>query len=43
MILKGIGKGHVIFNGDILESEEFDDKLKKVVKLGDGYIIKDIF
>ena len=43
MILKGINKGHVIFNGDILDNEEFDDKLKKVIKHSEGYMIKDVF
>ena len=43
MILKGINKGHVIFNGDILDNEEFDDKLKKVIKHSGGYMIKDVF
>ncbi len=43
MILKEVKKGHIIFNGDILDNKEFDDNLKKVLKQGDSYVIKDIF
>ncbi len=43
MIIKDIGKGHVIFNGDILNSDDFDGNLKKVTKSVNGAIIKDIF
>ncbi len=43
MILKEIGKGYVVFNGDILEKESFDGKLKKVTRSDIGAVIKDIF
>lgn len=43
MVIKDIGKGHVIFNGDILEKEEFDGNLKKVIYTPLGVMIKDIF
>lgn len=43
MIIKDIGKGHVIFNGDILEREQFDGKLKKVTCTPSRVMIKDIF
>ncbi len=43
MILKDIGKGHVIFNGDILEREQFDGNLKKITDTPSGVMIKDIF
>lgn len=43
MILKEIGKGYVVFNGDILEKELFDGKLKKVTRSDDGPLVKDIF
>ncbi len=43
MIVKELGKGHIIFNGDILEKEQFDGNLKKVTKSPKGAVIKDIF
>jgi len=43
MIVKEIGKGHIIFNGDILEREQFDGNLKKVTYTPSGVMIKDIF
>jgi len=43
MIIKEIGKGYVIFNGDILEKELFDGKLKKITRSETGAVIKDIF
>ncbi len=42
MILKEIGKGYAIFNGDILEKEEFNGSLKRVTRGEDGPIIKDL-
>lgn len=41
-VIKSIGKGYVIFNGDILEKEDFDGGLKKVLKVEDGYKIEDL-
>lgn len=43
MVVKDLGKGHIIFNGDILESEQFDGNLKKITKTPAGVIIKDVF
>ena len=43
MIIKEIGKGYVVFNGDILEKELFNGKLKKVTCSETGAVIKDIF
>jgi hypothetical protein len=44
MIVKELGKGHIIFNGDILEREDFDGNLKKVTLTSEGTVsIKDIF
>ncbi len=45
MVVKELGKGHIIFNGDILERELFDGKLKKVTyNSGSAQVeIKDIF
>ncbi len=42
MIAKEIGKGFIIFNGDILEKEHFDGTLKKIYKRGDEVIIEDL-
>jgi len=43
MILKNIAKGYAIFNGDILEKDDFQDSSLKVVKKdGDGYIIEEL-
>ena len=41
-IIKSINKGYVIFNGDILEKDEFNQGLKKVVRTSDGYKIEDL-
>ena len=43
MVAKEIGKGYVIFNGDILEKELFDGTLKRVTRSEEGAVIKDIF
>jgi len=43
MIVKDLGKGHIIFNGDILEKESFDGKPKKITYGKEGAIIKDLF
>jgi len=42
MIAKEIGKGHIIFNGDILDKEMFDGNLKIITQSEEGPIIKDI-
>ncbi len=41
-VIKSIGKGYVIFNGDILEKEDFSGGLKKVIRSEDGYKIEDL-
>jgi len=43
MIVKELGKGHIIFNGDILEREDFNGNLKKITYSSDGAVIRDIF
>ncbi len=43
MIVKDIGKGYVVFNGDILEKDLFDGKLKRVTRSEEGAVVKDIF
>jgi septum site-determining protein MinC len=43
MIAKDIGKGYIIFNGDILDKDKFDGNLKRVTLSNDGVVIKDIF
>jgi septum site-determining protein MinC len=43
MVVKELGKGHIIFNGDILEREDFDGNLKKVTITSEGVSIKDVF
>jgi septum site-determining protein MinC len=43
MIVKDLGKGHIIFNGDILEKDDFDGNLKKITVTSDGVSIKDVF
>ncbi len=44
MIVKDLGKGHIIFNGDILDKELFDGNLKKITYADNtGALIKDIF
>jgi septum site-determining protein MinC len=42
-LINTIGKGYVVFNGDILEKDDFSDgKTKKVIKTDDGYKIEDL-
>jgi len=42
-LINSIGKGYVVFNGDILDKEDFNDsKTKKVIKTNDGYKIEDL-
>ncbi len=43
MVIKEIGKGYVVFNGDILEKELFDGKLKRVTRSETGAVVKDVF
>ena len=45
MVVKELGKGHIIFNGDILERDIFDGKLKKITYNSNSseVEIKDIF
>jgi septum site-determining protein MinC len=43
MIAQEVGKGYIIFNGDILEKELFDGKLKKITRSQEGAVVKDIF
>ncbi len=43
MIVKDLGKGHIVFNGDILEREQFNGNLKKITRTPSGVMIKDIF
>jgi septum site-determining protein MinC len=43
MIIKDIGKGYVVFNGDILDKDQFNGNLKKVTYSSVGVSIKDIF
>lgn len=43
MIVKALGKGHIIFNGDILDKENFDGNLKKITYSSAGAVIKDVF
>lgn len=42
MIVKDLDKGHVIFNGDIIEKSLFDGKLKKLTVVNGEVVIKDI-
>ncbi len=42
LVIKSINKGYVIFNGDILEKDNFDGSLKKVIKTKDGYKVEDL-
>ncbi len=42
LILKEIGKGYAIFNGDIINKEQLDGKLKYITKGEEGYIMKDL-
>ncbi len=43
MIVKEVGKGHIIFNGDILDRDLFDGSIKKITKNKDEILIKDLF
>ncbi len=43
MIIQELGKGHIIFNGDILDRDLFDKNVKKITKSKDGILIKDLF
>jgi len=43
MVAKEVGKGYIVFNGDILEKELFDGKLKKITRSETGAVIKDVF
>ncbi len=43
MIVKELGKGHIIFNGEILDREHFDGKVKKISYGKKGVEIKDLF
>ncbi len=43
MIAKELGKGYIVFNGDILDKELFDGKLKKITRSDIGPVVKDIF
>jgi septum site-determining protein MinC len=43
MIAKEVGKGYIVFNGDILEKELFDGNLKKITRSEEGAVVKDIF
>jgi septum site-determining protein MinC len=43
MIVKDLGKGHIIFNGDILEKDDFNGNLKKITLTSKGVSIKDVF
>ena len=42
MILKEIGKGYAIFNGDIIDKELLDGSLKKIKSTEDGLLIEDL-
>jgi septum site-determining protein MinC len=42
MILQEIGKGFAVFNGDIIEKELLDGKLKKISSTEDGLLIEDL-
>ncbi len=43
MVVGNLGRGHIIFNGDILETEMFDGKMKKILRKGETTVIKDLF
>jgi septum site-determining protein MinC len=43
MIVKELGKGHIVFNGDILDRELFDGNLKKITYGKEGVVVKDLF
>ncbi len=43
MIVQELGKGHIIFNGDILDRDLFDKNVKKITKDKDGILVKDLF
>jgi septum site-determining protein MinC len=42
MILKSIDKGSVVFNGDILEQNDFNGVIKRVVKTDSGYRVEEL-
>jgi len=42
MIVSKLGKGHIIFNGDILDKELFEGGTKKVIKTKDSFKIEDL-
>jgi len=43
VIINSIGKGYVVFNGDILDKESFKEKKnKKVLKTPDGYKVEEL-
>jgi septum site-determining protein MinC len=41
MIIKDLDKGHLIFDGNILEKDQFNGNLKKIIKSDEGPIIED--
>lgn len=43
MIVKDVGKGHIVFNGEILDRDLFDGQLKKITYGKEGAIVKDLF
>ncbi|OQX74494.1 MAG: hypothetical protein B6D59_02300 [Campylobacteraceae bacterium 4484_4] len=43
MIVRNLGRGHIIFDGNILDSEAFDGKMKKILKKDGMTVIKDLF
>ncbi len=43
MIVKDLGKGHIIFRGDILDRDLFDGKVKKITSGKEGVVVKDLF
>jgi septum site-determining protein MinC len=43
MIVKDLGKGHIIFNGEILDSDLFDGRVKRITYGKSGVEIKDLF
>jgi len=43
IIVNSVGKGYVVFNGDILDKDNFSDgKMKKVIKTTGGYKVEDL-
>ncbi len=43
MIVKDLGKGHIIFNGEILDRDLFDGKPKKITYEKSEVVVKDLF